>query len=315
MEFEFIQEILSSETLLKIQPEISIQFSTESNIETIDLNSLSIKQNIELLGSPVTALLFDEQIKKILKWGGARRSKVVCVANVHMLVEAYWHPELSLVLQNASLVTPDGMPLVWMMKLLGASKQNRVAGMDILLALCKLAPEQNVKMFFVGSEVRILEKMRIELEHRFPQLQIAGMESLPFRPSTPEEDAAVIEKIHQSGAGIVLVSLGCPKQEYWMEQHRDKIEAVMIGLGGVFPVVAGIQKRAPMWIRRLGLEWLYRLIQEPRRLWGRYRATIPPFLWLALKQLLNLKLREANKNLSHSGQKRRDNSLIKKILE
>lgn len=291
-----IQEELSGETLLKVQPESPIQFLSESNLETVDLNLLSIKQNIKLLGSPVTALPFDEQIAKILKWGGTRKSKVVCVANVHMLVEAYWHPELSLVLQNASLVTPDGMPLVWMMKLLGAGEQNRVAGMDILLALCKLAPKRNVKMFFLGSEVRILEKMRIELDHRFPQLQIAGMESLPFRPSTPEEDAAVIERIHQSGAGIVLVSLGCPKQEYWMEQHRDKIEAVMIGLGGVFPVVAGIQKRAPMWIQQLGLEWLYRLIQEPRRLWGRYRTTIPLFIWLALKQLLNLKLREAKKS-------------------
>ncbi len=284
MESEFIPDELSDKTLLKIQPESFIQFPSESNIGTIDLNLLMVKQNIDLLGSPVTALLFDEQIEKILKWGGARRSKVVCVANVHMLVEAYWHPELSLVLQNASLVTPDGMPLVWMMNLLGASEQNRVAGMDILLALCKLAPEQNVKMFFLGSEVRILEKMRIELEYRFPQLQIAGMESLPFRPLTPEEDAAVIEKIHQSGAGIVLVSLGCPKQEYWMAQHKDKIEAVMIGLGGVFPVIAGIQKRAPLWIQQLGLEWLYRLIQEPRRLWGRYKATIPLFIWLALKQ-------------------------------
>ena len=170
-----MREKLSSEKLLKIQPKSSIQFLTESNVGTIDLNLLSTKQNIDLLGSPVTALPFDEQIKKILKWGGARRSKVVCVANVHMLVEAYWHPELSLVLQNASLVTPDGMPLVWMMRLLGASGQNRVAGMDILLALCKLTPEQNVKIFFLGSKIRILEKMRMELEHRFPQLQIAGM--------------------------------------------------------------------------------------------------------------------------------------------
>jgi N-acetylglucosaminyldiphosphoundecaprenol N-acetyl-beta-D-mannosaminyltransferase len=117
------------------------------------------------------------------------------------------------------------------------------------------------------------------------------MEPLPFRPLTQAEDNAIIQKIHDSGAGIVLVSLGCPKQEYWMNQHKDKIQAVMVGLGGVFPVYAGIHKRAPLWIRNLGLEWFYRLIQEPRRLWKRYRTTIPPFIWLAFRQLLSSKLK------------------------
>ena len=262
---------------------------------TIEVDSIPVNQsNIKVIGSPVTALPFNAQINTILDWAGDRLSKVVCVANVHMLTEAHSHPELSLVLNNADLVTPDGMPLVWMMKLLGESKQDRVAGMDILLALSELAPKQNVKIFFLGSESRILEKMRGKLEQAFPHLEIAGMEPLPFRPLTPQEDAAIIEQINQSGAGIVLVSLGCPKQEHWMHQHKNKIQAVMIGLGGVFPILAGMQKRAPLWMRQLGLEWLYRLIQEPRRLWGRYKTTIPPFVWLALKQLLALKT--ANKH-------------------
>jgi len=264
---------------------------------TIEAGSTQVNDSsLNVIGSPITALPFKEQIKTILDWGCDRLSKVVCVANVHMLTEAYWHPELSLVLQNADMVTPDGMPLVWMMKLLGATQQDRVAGMDILLALGELAPKQNVKIFFLGSETKILEKMRLKLEQTFPQLEIAGMEPLPFRPLTPEEDAAIIDLINQSGAGIVLVSLGCPKQEHWMHQHKNKIEAVMIGLGGVFPILAGIQKRAPLWMRQLGLEWLYRLIQEPRRLWSRYKTTIPPFVWLAIKQLLKLKVKAANKH-------------------
>lgn len=260
------------------------------SLETETNNTHASIPTLNVIDSPVTCLPFKEQIETILQWGSDRQSKYVCVANVHMLTEAYWHPELSTVLHSADIVTPDGMPLVWMMKLLGASKQDRVAGMDILLALGELAPERNVKIFFLGSETKILEKMRKKLEQKFPQLQIAGMEPLPFRPLTPQEDAEIIDKIHRSGAGIVLVSLGCPKQEYWMHQHANKIEAVMIGLGGVFPVLAGVQKRAPLWIRQLGLEWLYRLVQEPRRLWGRYKTTIPPFIWLALKQLLVLKL-------------------------
>lgn len=112
------------------------------------------------------------------------------------------------------------------------------------------------------------------------------MEPLPFHPITPEEDEAIVQKLNESGAGLVLVSLGCPKQEIWMAKHQGKVQAVMVGLGGAFPVYAGIHKRAPQLIRSSGLEWLYRLAQEPRRLWGRYSSTIPVFLWLALKQLL-----------------------------
>lgn len=254
------------------------------------LDSLEIESKTSnVIGFSVTALPFAAQIKLILEWASSHTSKVVCVANVHMLIEAYWYPEFSSVLKSADLVTPDGMPLVWMMKLMGMREQNRVAGMDILLSLCQLAPARNISVFFLGSEATILEKMKMKLEQQFPDLQIAGMDPLPFRPLTREENAAIIQKIHASGAGLVLLSLGCPKQEYWMHQHKGKIQAVMIGLGGVFPVVAGVHKRAPLWMRNVGLEWCYRLIQEPRRLWIRYLRTSPSFIWLALRQLLTLK--------------------------
>ena len=259
------------------------------SLEQEEKSSKITKRDIKLISSPVTALPFETQIKMMLEWASSYESKVVCVANVHMLMEAYWHPELSSVLENADLVTPDGMPLVWMMKLMGVPEQDRIAGMDILLALCQLAQSQNIRIFFLGSEAIILQEMRIRLEDNFPNLQIAGMEPLPFRPLTPVEDDAIIQKIHESKAQVVLVSLGCPKQEYWMNEHKGKIQSVMVGLGGVFPVLAGIHKRPPLWVRDAGLEWLYRLIQEPRRLWSRYIKTIPPFILLALRQLLTLK--------------------------
>lgn len=239
-----------------------------------------------IIGFPITALPFDKQISLILQWAKARASKVVCVANVHMLIEAYRNADFAHVLRMADIATPDGMPLVWMLKLLGAAQQDRVAGIDILLALAQQAPAENVSLFFLGSQDTILEKMRQRLESDFPDLKISGMEPLPFRPLTAAEDAAIVRTINDSGAGIVFVALGCPKQEAWMTQHRNQIQAVMIGLGGAFPVYAGVHRRAPKLIRMAGFEWLYRLAQEPRRLWKRYSSTIPIFIWLAIKQLL-----------------------------
>ena len=242
-----------------------------------------------VLKSPITSLCLEEQIFLMLKWARIRESKSVCLANVHMLMEAYWNQSFARVLENADLVSPDGMPLVWMLRKLGIYDQNRVAGMDVFLNLCELAQQSQISVFFVGSHTAILEKIKERLEQEFPALRVVGMEALPFRPLADviqTEDEEVIHKINQSGAGLLFVCLGCPKQEFWISRHQGKIKAVMIGLGAVFPTYAGIYSRAPQYIRELGLEWLYRLLQEPRRLWNRYSQTIPPFVYLALKQLL-----------------------------
>lgn len=253
-----------------------------------------------VLNSPVTSLRFDEQIFLILKWARARESRMVCLANVHMLMEAYWNQEFAAVLETADLVAPDGMPLVWMLRQMGMPGQDRVAGMDVFLRLCQLAPQCNVSMFFVGSQKEILERMKEKLQQDFPNLQIAGMEPLPFRTLTPDEDEELIEKINASGAGLVFVCLGCPKQEHWMMQHRHKIRAVAIGIGAVFALYAGIHKRAPSFVRDSGMEWLYRLLQEPHRLWYRYSQTIPPFLWLSSQQLLSQLQERSPKKLVQS---------------
>ena len=240
----------------------------------------------QIIGFPVTALPFKSQMATILEWAQHGLSKSVCIANVHMLVEAYRNSSFATVLQQADMVTPDGMPLVWMLRLLGSPKQDRVAGLDVLQALCSQATAKGVKVFFLGAQSEILNRMRLRLNQEFPDLQIAGMEPLPFRPMTATEDEALVEMLNQSGAGIVFVCLGCPKQEVWMANHKGRVNAVMIGLGGAFPVYAGIHKRAPGVVRSAGFEWLYRWLQEPRRLWGRYSSTIPIFIWLACKQLL-----------------------------
>ncbi|MGB8703332.1 MAG: WecB/TagA/CpsF family glycosyltransferase [Thermosynechococcaceae cyanobacterium] len=246
---------------------------------------MNVQSSINIIGSPITALSFRRQIEVIVDWAKIHSSRYVCVANTHMLVEAYKHSGFWSVLQSADLVTPDGMPLVWMMKLLGLRCQERVAGMDILFALCKEASTQGLSVFFAGSQQYVLTQMKARLSVEFPDLDIVGMEPLPFGSSVPEENEALIRQINESGAGLVFVALGCPKQEYWMSRHKHKVKAVMIGLGGVFPVYAGIQKHAPRIMRQAGLEWLYRLLQEPKRLWHRYASTIPLFIYLAAQQL------------------------------
>lgn len=251
---------------------------------------VSMKQSLpeqQVLNTSITALNFNQSTRTILQWAHRRDSKAVCVANVHMLMEARWHQNFAQVLTNADMVTPDGMPLVWMMKLLGRKNQDRVAGMEILQSLCKKAASEKVKVFFLGSQQSILDRMRARLDQEYPDLDIVAMKPLPFRPLTSDEDEALVEEIHDSGAGIVFVSLGCPKQEKWIAAHQGQVQAVMIGLGGAFPVYAGLQKWAPRWVRQAGLEWLYRLLQEPKRLIGRYSQTIPPFMFLACGQLLS----------------------------
>ncbi len=239
----------------------------------------------DLINSPVCILSFDEQINQIIKWAKGCQSKIVCVANVHMLVEAAQNLNFATVLKKADLVTPDGMPLVVMLKLLGVDRSERVAGMDIFLSTCQRAVQDKLSIFLLGSTPEVLDKICQRLEQEFPTLIIAGVKSPPFIPIASDLDLETVQSINASGARIVFVALGCPKQELWMIQHREKIPAVMIGVGGVFPVYAGIMKPAPQLVQQMGFEWLFRLVQEPQRLWRRYATTIPIFLYLAFKQL------------------------------
>ena len=242
-----------------------------------------------LLDIPITCLPFEEQIMLMLRWAKARSSKVVCLANVHMLIEASRDPSFSNVLRDADLVTPDGKPLVLMLRSLGIKDQNQVAGMDVFLNLCDLAQQTGVKIYLLGSTEKILKKMERKLSHEYPILQVAGMKDIPYiatKDIPKTYDCELVKEINQSGAGIVFVCLGCPKQEIWMSHYKNSIQGVMVGVGAVFSMYAGVNPRAPRWVQQVGLEWLYRLLQEPRRLWWRYGTTIPPFIYLALRQLV-----------------------------
>jgi N-acetylglucosaminyldiphosphoundecaprenol N-acetyl-beta-D-mannosaminyltransferase len=249
------------------------------------LSTESVLPKADVTGVLVTALPFHEQIDLMTAWAKQRSSRIVCLANVHMLMEARWNERLRRTLEKSDLVTPDGMPLVWVMRILGFKHQDRVAGMDVFMAACREAVKHDISVYLLGSTPDVLEQMQIRLKKDFPTLKLTGVESPPFRPLTETEDREMVKRINDSAAGFTFVSLGCPKQECWMANHYRKVNSVMIGLGGVFPVYAGLQKHAPIWVRKVGLEWLYRLLQEPKRLYKRYLVTIPPFIWLAAKQI------------------------------
>lgn len=263
-------------------------------------NSVKVAQPLptqSVIGFPVAALSFYEQADIIIRWARTRASKVVCVSNVHMLMEGHWNPDFAQLLRQSDLLTPDGMPLVWMTALMKGHAQDRVAGMDLMMALCQKAQAKNISIFFLGSTDDVLARIKDRLAVEFPYLRIAGMVSPPFRPMTLEEDNEIAVQINRSGAGLVFVAFGCPKQERWMNRQRGKVQAVMVGLGGAFAVYSGNKHWAPRWMRKNGMEWSYRLLQDPRRLWKRYASTIPPFIYLAMKQVISLRIGSSSDRL------------------
>lgn len=243
---------------------------------------------MEILGLSVTTGKYQEFIEKIRLLSFSGKSSYVCVANVHMLVEAYKSETFSNVVNNANVITPDGMPLVWALRLLHNHKQDRVAGMDLLPDLLLLAQANKIPVYFYGGTEDFIAKTSVFLTKSYPSLLVAGLYSPPFRSLTENEQSEVITTINNSNAKMVFVILGCPKQEKWMASMKGKINACMIGIGGALPVLIGMQKRAPLWMQKSGLEWLFRFFQEPSRLAKRYAVTNTIFLWLLLKSWLKL---------------------------
>ena len=213
-----------------------------------------------------------------------RHSGYICIANVHMIMEAYKSAPFAEIVNNAELVTPDGMPLRWALRLLYGIHQERIAGMDLLSDLLFAVERKKIPVAFYGGAPEMLKKARLYFEKSHPHLILANIYSPPFRTLTAEEDEEIIHKLNESGARLVFVILGCPKQEKWMASMQTRIQAVMIGIGGALPVLAGIYKRAPIWMQKTGLEWLFRLGQEPRRLFKRYATTNSLFIYVLLKE-------------------------------
>lgn len=230
-------------------------------------------------GVPVTVGNLESVAAKIKETSLENAGGYVCIANVHQITEARRDPQLKEVMENASIVTSDGMPLVWSLRRQGHRDAERVAGPDLTLRLCEVAESDEIPVYFYGGSPESVKKLKESLNKRFPNLNLSGCESPPMLPEKPPVDMEVVKRIRSSGAKIVFVGLGCPKQDFWMAAYSSHLHAVLIGVGAAFDFLSGAAPRAPLWMQRTGLEWLFRLVTEPRRLWKRYLITNTLFLW------------------------------------
>jgi N-acetylglucosaminyldiphosphoundecaprenol N-acetyl-beta-D-mannosaminyltransferase len=240
----------------------------------------------EVLGIRIDAVSLELCVERMIEWARLGESRSVCACNVHTIVSARQDPEFAGVIAGADLRMPDGAPVAWRLRGRGFARQRRVSGAEIMRRCCARAAQTRLPVFLYGSTEETLARLAASLREEFPGLRIAGSLAPPFRRLTPAEDAQVVRAIAESGARIVFVALGCPKQEAWMQSHRGAVPGVMLGAGAAFDFLAGAQRRAPQWMQEAGLEWLHRLCSEPRRLWRRYLVTNTLFLYWSLGELL-----------------------------
>ena len=238
---------------------------------------------VEVLGVHVNAVNLRSAVAEIARWSEDRERHYVCVTGVHGVMESQRDGHLRAIHNASGLTTPDGMPMVWAARFAGVPGVDRVYGPDLMLELCEEAARRGWRSFFYGGKEGVAEELIAHLTTRFPGLKVAGSYSPPFRALTPAEDDEIVERINASGADLVWVGLSTPKQERWMSDHVGRLDAfALLGVGAAFDFHAGLVRQAPRWMQRSGLEWLFRLTQEPRRLWKRYLTNNP---WFVLKIL------------------------------
>ena len=250
-------------------------------------------QRFDILNVKMSAINMFQACRFIQDLIERNKKSYVCVCPVSTIMECVGNPEIMNIVNNADLVTPDGMPLVWIAKAKGLKNIGRVYGPDLMLALCELSSHRGYRNYFYGSTMEVLEKLSSKLKQRFPSLQICGMYAPPFRPLTKEEDNQILEDINSTSPDIVWVGLGSPKQDIWIFEHRDKLNAgVSLAVGAAFDFLSGMKPQAPRWMQRTGLEWLFRLCSEPKRLWKRYLIGNTMFIYLLFKESIKKRLRK-----------------------
>ena len=236
-------------------------------------------RKVDLFGVQVSQTTYEEVTESAIAAARCRQSAVVSCHAVHAIVTSSNEPVLRGKVNGFEIVTPDGQPVRWALNLLhGSQLHERVYGPEVMLRLCEAASREKIGIYLYGGTTKSLAQLQANLLSRFPELVIAGSESPPFRPLMPDEDQAVVERINTSGAGFVFIGLGCPKQDHFAADHRDLIRGVQVCVGAAFDFHAAMTPMAPPWMQRRGLEWLFRLCREPRRLWRRYLVTNTQFV-------------------------------------
>lgn len=244
-----------------------------------------------ILGMRVDELEYARVLPLIQDWARAGQSRTMCISTVHMVMEAYDDPQFQAVVNGADLVGADGVPIIHVSRWLGLSDQGRVFAPEMVRRLCRLAAATGLPVGFYGSTPTVLADLVARVTGDNPGLTVAYHHSPPFRTLHEDETAAIAEAINRSGARIVFVGLGCPRQERWMHMMRGRVNAVMLGVGWAFDVVAGHSHEAPRLIQRAGLEWFYRLVQNPRKLWRRHLRNNPRFILFVAQQLWRQRIR------------------------
>jgi N-acetylglucosaminyldiphosphoundecaprenol N-acetyl-beta-D-mannosaminyltransferase len=259
---------------------------------TSNLSALSADPFFTVLGVRIHAVQIPDVIRCFEAWIGEKRaSRFVAVCNVHMVMEAQNDRRFMAMLNSSGLTVPDGKPLTWLGRYRGFDLKRRVYGPDLFQDFLAATNARGYRHFFYGGHPEVIERMVDSIRKRFPGAAIAGYYSPPFRPLTAQEDADVVTMVNESRADILWVGLGCPKQEIWMHEHCDRLNVpVLVGVGQAFNIVAGSLKQAPSWMREHGLEWLFRLLLEPRRLWKRYLVYNTRFLYCIVLELLGYKV-------------------------
>lgn len=243
-----------------------------------------------ILGVGISAITLPQAVETIARWIDRQERHYVSVCTVHTVMEGQRDRTMRQAVNRAGLATPDGMPLVWLSRWRSQTAVSRVYGPDLMLALCRLSVERGYSHYFYGGTTETSLQLVDRLQARFPGLKVAGTYAPPFRSLTAAEDAQIVAQINQAAPSIVWVGLGTPKQDLWMAAHRAQVSApVLIAVGAAFDFHAGRVRQAPRWMQRAGLEWFFRLCQEPRRLWYRYLVYNPLFLLLITGQLLGLR--------------------------
>jgi N-acetylglucosaminyldiphosphoundecaprenol N-acetyl-beta-D-mannosaminyltransferase len=251
------------------------------------LPAVAALPSVDVLGVRVSAITMGQALDRFDEWITAGAQQYVCITGVHGVMESQQDDRLRRIHNAAGLVTPDGMPLVWWSRRHGWPRTERVYGPDLLLACCERSMAAGYRHYFYGGQEGVADLLAGRLTKRFPGLAVAGRFSPPFRPLTLAEDDDLVRRINDAAPDIVWVGLSTPKQEYWMAEHVGRLNAsVLVGVGAAFDFHAGLKRQAPLWMQRNGLEWLFRLGSEPRRLWRRYLVNNPLFIWLAFRQIL-----------------------------
>lgn len=244
-------------------------------------------ERINILGVGVNAINTSMALDAVDEWILRNEPHYVCVTGVHGIMESYRKEAVRCIHNAAGLVVPDGMPLVWLSRLKGFHHVTRVYGPDLMLALCERSIGRGYRHFLYGGAQGIAERLATRLQSRLPGLNVAGVYSPPFRALEPAEDEQIVNTINSVRPHIVWVGVGTPKQEVWMARHVGRLNAsVLIGVGAAFDFHAGVKRQAPRWVMRAGLEWMFRMIEEPRRLGPRYLINNPLFVGLVIRQLL-----------------------------